>query len=138
MLGEISGTVNARAFKPLPLCSAPENLLVEHFWSSRIERKPLSKQKCVLRYCLEGISETVNAIAFKLFAIVFSSPENLLVGISGALAIKGKPLSKQKCVLRIHWKGISETVNSIAFKPLLLCSAPFENLLLGTSGALAM
>ena len=30
----------------------------------------------------------MNARAFKLFAIVFSTPENLLVGISGALAMK--------------------------------------------------
>ena len=84
---------NARAFKPLPLCSAPmklttrENVFwenavgylrnsecmlelsnlchcVQHpwiltdrdFWSSRHERKPLSKQKCVLRKCC-GVSQ---------------------------------------------------------------------------------
>ena len=37
---------------------------------------------------LWGISETVNARAFKPYAIVFSTPENLLVGISGALEWK--------------------------------------------------
>ena len=37
---------------------------------------------------LWSISETVNARAFKSFAIVFSTPENLLVGISGVLGMK--------------------------------------------------
>ena len=37
---------------------------------------------------LWGISETVNARAFQTFAIVFSTPENLLVGIIGALGTK--------------------------------------------------
>ena len=32
--------------------------------------------------------------------------------------------------------GISETVNARAFKPLPLCSAPIENLLVKISGAL--
>ena len=54
MLWGISETVNAR---PLPLCSGPlKNLLVEIFWSSRNERKPLSKQKCVLWKCC-GVSQ---------------------------------------------------------------------------------
>ena len=35
-------------------------------------------------------------------------------------------------------EGISETVNTIAFKPLLLCSAPHENILVGISGVLAI
>ena len=35
-----------------------------------------------------SISEMVNARAFQTFAIVFSTPENLLVGISGALGMK--------------------------------------------------
>ena len=37
---------------------------------------------------LWGISEMVSARAFKPSAIVFSTPENLLVGISGALEMK--------------------------------------------------
>ena len=37
---------------------------------------------------LWGISEMVNAESFQTFAIVFSTPENLLVGISGALGTK--------------------------------------------------
>ena len=45
-------------------------------------------------------SEMVNARSFQLFAIVFSTHENLLVGISLALGTKIKPLSKHKCILR--------------------------------------
>ena len=44
-----------------------------------------------------SISETVNARAFKSFAIVFSTPENLLVGISGVLGMtESHFLSKNK------------------------------------------
>ena len=35
-----------------------------------------------------SISETVNDRAFNNFAIVFSTPESLLVGITGALGTK--------------------------------------------------
>ena len=35
-----------------------------------------------------SISETVNARAFQTFAIVFSTPENLLVENTGALGMK--------------------------------------------------
>ena len=35
-----------------------------------------------------NISEMVNARAFQIFVIVLSNPENLLVGISGALGMK--------------------------------------------------
>ena len=35
-----------------------------------------------------SISDTVNVIAFKPYAIVFSTPWNLLVGITGALGTK--------------------------------------------------
>ena len=41
-----------------------------------------------------------NGECFQTFAIVFSTPENLLVGISGALQNERKPLSQQKCVFR--------------------------------------
>ena len=37
---------------------------------------------------LWGISEMVNARSFQTFAIVFCTPETLLVGISGALGKK--------------------------------------------------
>ena len=47
---------------------------------------------------LGGISETVNARAFKPVAIVFSTLENLLVCISGALEKKESHfISKNVC-----------------------------------------
>ena len=37
---------------------------------------------------LWSISEMVNTRSFQSFAIVFSTPENLIVGISGVLGMK--------------------------------------------------
>ena len=49
-----SETVNARAFKPLPLCSStPEKLTSRDYWSSRNERNPLSKQNIFLENAVE-------------------------------------------------------------------------------------
>ena len=62
------------------------------------------------------ISQTVNARAFKPFAIVFSTAENLLVGISGALGTKKKPLSKQIMYLRKWCRVISQKVNAKSFQ----------------------
>ena len=89
MLLGISDMVNARAFKPLPLCSAsPWNLTSRDFWSSRNEGKPLSQQKCVLRKCCWVSLKQMDARAFKPLPLWFSSPENLQVKISGALGMK--------------------------------------------------
>ena len=57
------------------------------FQGSRNERKPLSKQKCVLRKCCQ-VSQKWWMLELSNFAIVFSTAENLLVGISGALGLK--------------------------------------------------
>ena len=43
----------------------PWKLTSRDFWRSRNKRKPLCKQKCVLRKCCGSISEMVNARAFK-------------------------------------------------------------------------
>ena len=63
--------------------------------------------------------------SFQTFTIVFSTPENILVRISGALGMKGSHfLSKN-----VFWEnavGISEMVNARGFKPLPLCSAPLK------------
>ena len=89
MQKSFSEMVSARAFKPLPFSfNTLENLLVSISGASRNESKPLSKQKCVFEKILWGISETVNARAFKPLSIVFSTPENLLIGITGALGTK--------------------------------------------------
>ena len=52
-----------------------------------------------------SISEMVNARAFIAFAIVFSTPENLLVGISGALGTKESQFSKLK---HVFWENAVE------------------------------
>ena len=63
--------------------------------------------------------------SFQTFAILFSTPENLLVEISGALGMKGSHFLSKKVFEKMLW-GISETVNARAFKPLPLCSAPLK------------
>ena len=59
----------------------PWKLTSKDFWSSQNKRKPLSQQKCVLRKCC-GVSQKL--WMSEHFVIVFSTLENLLVGISGA------------------------------------------------------
>ena len=76
-------------------------LTSREFWSSRKLKEATFWAKMCFKKMLWGISETVNGRAFQTFAIVFSKPENLSVGINGALGTDRKTLSKQKCVLRI-------------------------------------
>ena len=65
----------------------PWKLTCRDLWSSRNKRKPLSKQKFILRKCCEYLTNS-ECESFQTFAIVFSTTENLLVGISGALGTK--------------------------------------------------
>ena len=58
------------------------------FWISRNERKTLSKQKCVLRKCCGVSQKNSECYSFQTCAIVFSTPEKLLVRISGSLGMK--------------------------------------------------
>ena len=99
MLWGILETENARAFKPLPLFSAPLK-------TSMNEWKPLSTKTC-LRNAI--ISETVNSRVAKPLP----------------LCSKKDILSAKMCVHKMLW-GISKTVNARAFKPLPLCSAPLK------------
>ena len=64
----------------------PWKLTSRDYWSSKNDRKPLCQQKCVLRKCC-GVSQKQCMLEVETFAIVFSIPENLLVGISGALGM---------------------------------------------------
>ena len=113
MQWSISETVNARAFKPLPLCSAPLKPTSRDYWSCRNKRKPLSKQKCVLRKCCRHLrnsecSEMVNVRdfwSFQTFAILFSfqTPQHPWKPTSRdfwSSRNERKPLSKLKHVLR--------------------------------------
>ena len=64
MVWGISEMVSARAFKPLPLCSAPLKLTSRDYWCSRDERKPLSELKHVFKKAVEYL-RNMNARAFK-------------------------------------------------------------------------
>ena len=113
----------------------PWKLTSSNYWSSRNERKPLSQLKHVLRKCC-GVSQKQWMLEFQTFAIVFSTPENLLVGNSGVLGMKVSYfLRKKMCFEKMLW-CISEMVNARAFKPLPLWFSTPENLLIGISGAL--
>ena len=104
----------------------PWKLTSRDFWSSRNERKALSQQKCVLRsnwslgvHILRDIAEIgwasqnwmnifsfissetpeMGTDTFRTVTIVFSTSENLLVGISGAQAMKESHfLNKNVCL----------------------------------------
>ena len=103
----------------------PSKLTSRDFWSSMNKRKPLSKQRCVLRKCC-GVSQKWWMLELSNLCHCVQPPQNLLssvIGMDLCSRNKRKPLSKQKCVLRKCCGGISETVNARAFKPLPLCSA---------------
>ena len=58
MLKGISEMVNSKAFKPLPLCSAPlKTLLVENYWSSKNKSKATFSPKMCFEKMLWDISE---------------------------------------------------------------------------------
>ena len=100
MLWSISETVNARIFKPLPIVfSTPENILEKNFWSSRNERKPLSKQKCVLRKCC-GVSQKRWMLELSNLCHCVQHPWKHTRKDFWSSRNERKPLSKQKCVLR--------------------------------------
>ena len=112
-------------------------LISRDLWSSRNRRKPLSKQKCVLRKCC-GASQKQWMLELSNLCHCVQHSWKLTSRDLWSFRNERKPLSKQKCVsAKILW-GISEMVNARAFKPLPLCSAPPENLLVGIYGALGM
>ena len=102
----ISEMVNARAFKPLPLCSAPLKLTSRDLWSFRNERKPLSKQKCVMqKYC--GVSQKWWMLELSNLCHCVQHPWKLTSRDLWSSRNERKPLSKQKCVFRIC-SGVSQ------------------------------
>ena len=72
------------------------------FWSSRNERKPLSKQKCVLRKCWQ-VSQKQWMLELSNLCHCVQHPSKLTSKDYWALVQMRKPLSKQKCVLRKCW-----------------------------------
>ena len=78
--------------------STPENLLGRDFRSSRNERKPHFKQKCVLRKCC-GVSQKQWMLELSNLWHCVQHPWNLTGRDFWSSRNKRKPLSKQKCVL---------------------------------------
>ena len=102
----------------------PWKLTKRDFCSSRNESKQVLKQKCVLRKCC-GVSQKWWVLELSILGIVFSTLENLLVGISGALRMKVSHFLSKIGFEKMLW-SISEMVGARAFKPLPLCSAPLK------------
>ena len=97
MLLGISEMMNARAFKPLPLCSTPLKTSRD-FWSSSKESHFLSKT-CVLRKCC-GISQKWWMLELSNLCHCVQHPWKLTSRDFWSSRNERKPLSKQKCVLR--------------------------------------
>ena len=75
---------------------------------------------------LWGISEMVNARAFKSLPLCSAALKTVLVGISGVLRNEKKAtFSAEMCFEKMLW-GISEMVNGRALTPVPLCSAALE------------
>ena len=85
------------------------------------ERHFLSKN--VLCKNTVGYLRNGECYSFQTLAIVFSTPENLSVGIYGALGMTKRHFLLKNVFQNMQW-GMSETVNARAFKPLPLCSDP--------------
>ena len=98
----ISERVNGRAFKPLPLCSAH----LKTNWSSRNERKSLSKLKHVLRKC-SGVSQKEWMVELSNLCHYVQPSWKLTSRDFWNTRNERKPLSQQKCVLR-KCSGVSQ------------------------------
>ena len=114
----------------------PQKLTSRGFWSSRNERKPLSKQKCVLGNAVGNLRNS-ECWSFQTFAIVFRTPKNLLVGVSGALGMKVSHfLSKN-----VFWEnavGYLRNSKCWSFPTFAIVFSTPKNLLVEVSGALGM
>ena len=80
-----------------------------HFCSSRNERKPLSQLKMCFEKIMWIISDNSECQSFQTFAIVFSTPENLLMGISGAARKESKATLYAKICFVKMLRGITDT-----------------------------
>ena len=77
--------VKARAFKPLPLCSAPLEILLAVIFGALGIKKATFLSKYVFWENAVGYLRNGKGKSLQIFAIVFSTPENVIVGNSGAL-----------------------------------------------------
>ena len=86
---------------------------------------------------LLGISETGKCENVQTFAIVFSTPENLLVGISGVLGVK-KSHFLSKNVFWGNAVGYLRNSKWESFQTFVIVFSTLENLLVVIAGALEM
>ena len=100
----------------------PQTLTRRDFWSTRNERKPLSKQKGVLRKCC-GVSQKQWMLELSNLCHCLQQSWILTGSDFWSNRNERKPLSKLKHVFWEMLWGISQMVNARAFKPLPLCSA---------------
>ena len=84
----------------------PWKLPSRDFWSSRNDRKPLSKQNCVLRKC-SGVSHKQWMLELSNLCHCVQHPWKLSSRDFWSSRNERKPLSKQKYVLRIC-SGVSQ------------------------------
>ena len=136
MLQGISKMESARAIQTFAIVfsTSVKDLLVGMSGTLRNERKPLSMQKFVLRKC-SGVSQTQWMLEFQTFAIVFSTPENLLSRDFGALGIKESYFLRKKK----FWEnavGYLRNVECQSFLTLAIVFNTPDNLLVGIFGAL--
>ena len=98
--------MNARAFKPLPCVHHPWKLTSRDHCCSRNKRKPLSKQKCVLRKCC-GVSQKWWIQKLSNLCHCVQHPWKLTSRDHCSSRNHRKPLSKLKHVFR-KCSGISQ------------------------------
>ena len=128
--------MNAESFQTFAIVfSTPENLLVGISGALGTKESHYLSKYVFWENAVEYISQTVNAESFQTFAIVFSTPENLLVGISGALGTKESHyLSKN-----VFWENAVDYLTNSeceSFQTFAIVFSTPENLLVGISGAL--
>ena len=111
----------------------PWKLNSRDIWGSRNKRKPLSKEKFILRKCC-GVSHKQWMLEPSYLCHCVQHPWKLTCRDLWSSRNKIKPLSKQKGVLK-KWCRLSHKQWMLrAFKPLPLCSAPLKSYLYGISG----
>ena len=95
------------------------------FWSSKNNRKPLSKQKCVLRKC-SAVSQKWWMLELSNLCHYVQHPWKLTNRDFWRSRNTRKPLIEAKTCFEKMQCSISEMVNARSFKPLPLCSAPLK------------
>ena len=106
MLWSISETVNARALNLCHCVQHPWKLTSKDFWSSRNKRKPLYKQKCVLRKCC-GVSQKQWMLELSNLCHCVQHPWKLTSKDFWSSRNKRKPPSKLKHVFK-KCSGVSQ------------------------------